>query len=87
MTVSVDLRWRCIVLYLYVGYDREEVGSLMGVHPVTIERWLTLFNKTGNVLPNYRRNVGGRYTQEIYIFIKEYIDEHPTFLFEGILML
>ena len=47
MTKSVDLRWRCIVLYTYAGYNREEVAHIMGVHPVTIERWLTLFNKTG----------------------------------------
>ena len=85
MTISVDLRWRAIVLYSFMGMEKVDVAFLMGVHPSTIERWLSLFNKEGNVFPNFRRNIQARYPPEMYTFMREYINEHPTFYFEGLI--
>ncbi|EGZ21908.1 hypothetical protein PHYSODRAFT_377827, partial [Phytophthora sojae] len=54
MTISIDMRWRSIVLTYFYDIDLTVVASVMGVSTRSISGWGYLFRRRGNVIPNAR---------------------------------
>ena len=86
MTVSGDLRWRAVVLYLYQGCGLEDVSELLGVSRSAIKSWKKQFETTGTVQPQRHRKQSERWPQEVYNYIKLYIQEHPCFIFDELIL-
>ena len=82
MVYSVDLRWRAIVLYVIMGLNIKDVSFLLGISTYSIERWVALFNKTGDVLPKRRTITTTRWPSEVYEFIRDYKNQFPYFYFK-----
>ena len=53
---SLDLRWRVVWLHLSTNYAPARIAQLMSVSERTVWRYISLFNHTGDVQPQKRRN-------------------------------
>lgn len=53
---SLDLRWRVVWLHLSTNYPPARIAHLMSVSERTVWRYISLFNHTGDVQPQKRRN-------------------------------
>lgn len=82
LTVSVDMRWRAIVLVYMYGIEMAIVSSVFGVSVRSIERWIELFKKHGNVLPKTRAVKTARWPEEAVLFVEEFMRMHPCFYLE-----
>lgn len=82
MTVSVDLRWRAIVLVFMYDIEMTLVASVLGVSVRSIERWHHLFKTNGNVLPKEPAKRSARWPPEAVKFVEEYVKLHPCFYVE-----
>lgn len=82
MTVSVDMRWRAIVLVYMYGIEMAVVSTVLGVSARSIERWNGLFKKQGNVLSKTRENKTARWPNDAVAFVEEYMRMHPCFYLE-----
>lgn len=82
MTVSVDLRWRAIVLVYLYSIEMVVVASVLGVSARSIERWHKLFKSKGNVLPQQERTLSARWPPDAVAFVDDYIKQHPCFYLE-----
>jgi len=82
MTVSVDLRWRAIVLIFVYGLPVDIVASVLGISERSIERWHGLFKRNGNVMSKTRERKSSRWPTECVTFVKHYVEAHPCFYLE-----
>lgn len=82
MTISIDLRWRSIVLTYLYDIDLAVVASVMGVSTRSISRWNYLFRRRGNVIPNAEITRKTRWPSECIKFVKGFVEEHPCFYIE-----
>ena len=53
---SPDLRWRVVWLPLSTNYAPARISQLMSVSERTVWRYISLFNRTGDIQPQKRRN-------------------------------
>ena len=53
---STDLRWRAVWLYLSTNKSTAKIAELMSVSERTVWRYISLFKRTGDVVPAQRRN-------------------------------
>ena len=53
---AIDLRWRIVWLSTAKGLNPEEISALVCVSQSTIRRYLTLFERTGDVQPVSQRH-------------------------------
>jgi transposase len=57
----------------------ENVCLIMGVSQRSVLRWMALFEKLGDVVPNVPRQKSARWPAEVYIFVKQFIEGNPCF--------
>ncbi|KAJ8566728.1 hypothetical protein ON010_g6392 [Phytophthora cinnamomi] len=80
--ISIDMRWRFIVLTYLYDIDVTVVASVMGVSTRSISRWGYLFRRRGTVIPNARIERKTRWPPETIKFVKGFVEEHPCFYIE-----
>src|SRR5690349_22650291 len=74
-----DLRWRCLVLHYIYSTSLENVALIMGVSKRSIKRWMALFEKSGDVVPDVPRQKSARWPQHVYKFVQEFVESNPCF--------
>lgn len=79
---SKDIRWRCLVLHYVYGARVQNCSLILGPSVKSIERWMSLFQRTGNVMPNIPRQKSARWSVEAYDFVDEYVRTNPCFYIE-----
>ncbi|DAZ95784.1 TPA: LOW QUALITY PROTEIN: hypothetical protein N0F65_010286, partial [Lagenidium giganteum] len=62
MTISLNMRWRAIVLTFVYGI--EAVETVLGISIRSIERWYKLFKHNGKVLPRQQTTKSSRWPAE-----------------------
>lgn len=82
MTVSIDMRWRAIVLTYVCGVDVEVAAVVLGVSRRFISRWSALFQRQGNVIPSAAKQRRVRWPRVCLAFVNEYVQAHPCFYIE-----
>ena len=82
MTYSRDFRWRAVSLHYVYSLPVSFVSILLGPRTRTIFRWYRTFEKTGNVYEEKERAKTARWPNEVYINVRAYISDHPTFYLE-----
>jgi transposase len=82
MVYSNDLRWRGVVLHYTMGMCPHVVGAVLGVSHMSIKRWTAQFEENGHVDAQVGRNRTSRWPQEVYVFVQQYVAEHPCFYFD-----
>lgn len=82
MTVSLDMRWRAIVLTYVYGIEAADVATVLGISARSITRWYKLFKENGNVLPRLLAARTARWPGECVLFVSDYVSSHPCFYLE-----
>lgn len=77
-----QMRWRCILLHYAYSLDLESVSAIMGPTVRSIRNWLRYFNAHGDVFSHKTDGRRSRYPENVLEFIKQYIENDPTFLIE-----
>jgi hypothetical protein len=78
---SVDMRWRCVILRYMYSVPVQHIEVLLGVSIRSIRRFLSLFNKNGDVFDGVIAK-RSRYTPEVLKEIECYVSRNPTFYVE-----
>ena len=74
-----DLRWRWLVLHYLYSTSLENVALIMGVSKRSVKRWMALFEKNGDVVPDVPRQKSARWPQNVYKFVQEFVESNPCF--------
>lgn len=82
MAFGEDLRWRAVVLYVFEGWSMGLISLLLGCSRKSVENWVALFNKNGNVVKATRANTRSRWPEGVFEFVRGYRDEHPAFFLD-----
>ncbi|RLO08582.1 hypothetical protein DYB28_000418 [Aphanomyces astaci] len=82
--ISIDMRWRCVVLVQVYGIETECVCILLGIAERSVTRFNKMFSTTGHVYNTKRRDREKRWPPEVNSWVSEYAFAHPCFYIEEI---
>ncbi|RLN77802.1 hypothetical protein DYB28_006667 [Aphanomyces astaci] len=80
--ISIDMRWRCVVLVQVYGIETGCVCLLLGISERSVTRFNKMFSTTGHVCNTKRRVWVKRWPPEVNSWVSEYAIAHPCFYIE-----
>ncbi|ETV74926.1 hypothetical protein H257_10549 [Aphanomyces astaci] len=80
--ISVDMRWRCVVLVQVYGIDIEVVMLVLGLSYRSVARFNEMFSSTGYVDGKARRATTLRWPDTVNAWVNDYAIAHPCFYIE-----
>ncbi|KAF0704026.1 hypothetical protein AaE_015146 [Aphanomyces astaci] len=80
--ISIDMRWRCVVLVQVYGIEVDVVRLILGLSRRSVTRFNTVFTSTGNVTKLTKRSTESRWPSEVNAWVNEYATVHPCFYIE-----
>ncbi|ETV64266.1 hypothetical protein H257_18822 [Aphanomyces astaci] len=80
--ISVDMRWRCVVLVQVYGIDIEVVRLVLGLSYRSVARFNAMFSRTGYVDGKARRATTLRWPDTVNAWVNDYAISHPCFYIE-----
>lgn len=82
MTISKDMRWRCIVLYYVYSQSSSIISRVLGVSKSSVLAIKKLFDDNGVVMPDQRKKTNVKWANDVVDFVKKYVNDYPQFYLE-----
>lgn len=73
------MRWRCLVLHYVYSTPLGNCSLILGPSEKSIKRWMRNFDQTGDVYSGVPRQRSARWPDNVYDFVKQYVEQHPCF--------
>ncbi|KAF0726202.1 hypothetical protein AaE_009633 [Aphanomyces astaci] len=80
--ISLDMRWRCVVLVQVYSIDVNTVVVLLGLSHRSVTRFIAQFMKTGTVDAMRKSRKKNRWPVQVNEWILQYTARHPCFYIE-----
>ncbi|ETV88020.1 hypothetical protein H257_01405 [Aphanomyces astaci] len=80
--ISINMRWRCVVLLQVYGIETGCVCLLLGISERSVTRFNKMFSTTGHVCNTKRRVRVKGWPPEVNSWVSEYAIAHPCFYIE-----